>query len=74
MSFNKHGLQEQSIIIGNGNSLWELTSNISCGSNVLLGDFILDAAPFLYPFLIEFSLIAAAVLHLFWAHVGFNPK
>ena len=55
-------------------SLWELTSNVSCGGNIFLGDFIMDASPFLYPFLIEYSLIGAAVLHFCWAHVGFNPK
>ena len=55
-------------------SLWELTGNVSCGRNVFLGDVIMEAAPFLYPFLIEYSLIGAAVLYVLWAHIGLNTK
>ena len=57
-----------------GTSLWELTGNVSCGRRIFLGDLIMDAAPFLYPFLIEYSLIGAAVLYVIWAHIGLNPK
>lgn len=57
-----------------GSSLWELTGNVSCGQHIFLGDVIMDAAPFLYPFLIEYSLIGAAVLYVLWAHIGLNPK
>jgi hypothetical protein len=55
-------------------SLWELTGNVSCGRRIFLGDVIMDAAPFLYPFLIEYSLIGAAVLYVIWTHIGLNPK
>lgn len=55
-------------------SLWELTGNVSCGRRIFLGDVIMDAAPFLYPFLIEYSLIGAAILYVLWAHIGLNPK
>lgn len=55
-------------------SLWELTGNVSCGHQFFLGDMIMDAAPFLYPFLIEYSLIGAAVLYVTWSHIGLNPK
>ena len=55
-------------------SLWELTSNVSCGRRIFLGDVIMDAAPFLYPFLIEYSLIGAAVLYVIWTRIGLNPK
>ena len=57
-----------------GTSLWELTGNVSCGRRIFLGDLIMDAAPFLYPFLIEYSLIGAAVIYVVWAHIGLNPK
>ena len=55
-------------------SLWELTGNVSCGRRFVLGDLIMDAAPFLYPFLIEYSLIGAAVIYVTWSHIGVNPK
>jgi len=55
-------------------SLRELTGNVSCGRRIFLGDVIMDAAPFLYPFLIEYSLIGAAVLYVIWTHIGLNPK
>lgn len=55
-------------------SLWELTGNVSCGQGFFLGDLILEAAPFLYPFLIEYSLIGAAVIYVTWTHIGLNPK
>jgi hypothetical protein len=65
--------------MGGGNSkkeisLWELTGNVSCGRRIFLGNIIMDAAPFLYPFLIEYSLIGAAVLYVIWEHIGLNPK
>jgi hypothetical protein len=34
----------------------------------------MKAAPFLYPFLIEYSLIGAGVLYVIWANIGLNPK
>ena len=55
-------------------SLWELTGNVSCGRRIYLGNIIMDAAPFLYPFLIEYSLIGAGVLYVIWANIGLNPK
>lgn len=60
--------------IKDGKSLWELTGNVSCGRRIFLGDLIMEAAPFLYPFLIEYSLIGAAVLYVIWTQVGSNPK
>lgn len=55
-------------------NLWELTGNVSCGRNIFLGELIMKAAPFLYPFLIEYSLIGAGVLYVIWANIGLNPK
>ena len=55
--------------------IWELTGNVSCGRRFALGDLIMDAAPVLYPyFLIEYSLIGAAVIYVTWSHIGVNPK
>jgi len=45
-------------------------ANILCERQVYLGTFIADASPYLYPFLIEYSLIGAAVLYVVWAHIG----
>ncbi|KAI9561301.1 hypothetical protein GHT06_012257 [Daphnia sinensis] len=55
-------------------NLWELTGNVSCGRHIFLGELIMKAAPFLYPFLIEYSLIGAGVLYVIWANIGLNPK
>ncbi len=45
-------------------------SSVVCGRRIFLGTFIADASPFLYPFLIEYSLIGAAVLYVVWANIG----
>ena len=39
-----------------------------------MGDIVTKSAPYLYPFLIEFSLIGAAVLMVMWARIGKNPR
>ena len=48
--------------------------NISCGRNNLLGTIREDSAPFLYPVIVEYSLIGAVVLYIMWKHVGLSPK
>merc|ERR1719150_1589025 len=39
-----------------------------------MGDIVTKSAPYLYPFLIEFSLIGAGVLLIMWARIGKNPR
>ena len=48
--------------------------NFTCGRIDLMGDIVTKSAPYLYPFLIEFSLIGAAVLMVMWARIGKNPR
>ena len=48
--------------------------NFTCGRIDLMGDIVTKSAPYLYPFLIEFSLIGAGVLLIMWARIGKNPR
>ncbi|XP_042873665.1 proton channel OtopLc-like isoform X1 [Penaeus japonicus] len=42
----------------------------SCFQNNSLGRLWTDAQPYLFPFLVEYSLIAAAVTYIMWCNVG----
>ncbi|XP_056646059.1 proton channel OtopLc isoform X2 [Diorhabda sublineata] len=57
-------------------SLYNRTSNNSdhCGRLNIMGTIVEDSGPYLYPFIIEFSLIGAAVIFVMWKHIGRNPK
>jgi len=55
-------------------NLIEKFDNFTCGRIDLMGDIVTKASPYLYPFVIEFSLIGAAVLLVMWARVGKNPR
>lgn len=46
----------------------------SCGRVNIMGTIVQDSAPYLYPFIIEYSLIGAAVIYVMWKHIGKNPK
>ena len=48
--------------------------NFTCDRTPLMGDIVKRSAPYLYPFVIEFSLIGAAVLAVMWARTGRNPR
>lgn len=39
-----------------------------------MGDIVTYAAPYLYPFVVEYSLIAAAVIFAMWKSIGSNPR
>ena len=52
----------------------EKWDNYTCGRSEMMGDIVTKSAPYLYPFLIEFSLIGAAVLMVMWARIGKNPR
>lgn len=49
-------------------------SNDSCGRINIMGTIVQDAAPYLFPFIIEYSLIGAAVIYCMWKHIGRNPR
>lgn len=40
----------------------------------IMGNIVRDAAPYLYPFIIEYCLIGAAVVYIMWRHIGYNPR
>uniref|UniRef100_A0A6A7FUC1 Otopetrin-2-like isoform X9 n=1 Tax=Hirondellea gigas TaxID=1518452 RepID=A0A6A7FUC1_9CRUS len=48
--------------------------NRSCGRVEIMGSIVADSAPYLYPFIIEYSLIGACVLFIMWKHIGRSPK
>lgn len=39
-----------------------------------MGNFVQDSTPYLYPFIIEYSLIGAAVIYVMWKNIGRNPR
>lgn len=45
-----------------------------CGRVNIMGTIVKDSAPYLFPFIIEYSLIGAAVIYVMWKHIGRNPK
>ena len=46
----------------------------SCGRINIMGTIVKDAAPYLFPFIIEYSLIGAAVIYVMWKHIGRHPR
>lgn len=46
----------------------------SCGRINIMGTIVEDSAPYLYPFIIEYSLIGAVVIYVMWKHIGRYPK
>ncbi|XP_045478835.1 uncharacterized protein LOC123683888 isoform X7 [Harmonia axyridis] len=55
------------------NSTMNITDN-TCGRLNIMGTIVNDSAPYLFPFIIEYSLIGAAVIYVMWKHIGRNPK
>jgi len=49
-------------------------NNFTCGRNHIMGGIVQFAAPYLFPFVIEYSLIAAAVIFAMWKSIGKNPR
>ncbi|KAJ8679318.1 hypothetical protein QAD02_015105 [Eretmocerus hayati] len=49
-------------------------ANNTCGRINIMGNIVKDAAPYLYPFIIEYSLIGAAVIYVMWKHIGRHPR
>ncbi|XP_046394989.1 uncharacterized protein LOC124162480 isoform X7 [Ischnura elegans] len=48
--------------------------NYSCGRVNIMGTIVQDSAPYLFPFIIEYSLIGAAVVYVMWSHIGWSPR
>ncbi len=49
-------------------------NNYTCGRIPHMGDIVKYTSPYLYPFVIEYSFIAAAVLLAMWKNIGKNPR
>ncbi|XP_075676725.1 proton channel OtopLc-like isoform X1 [Dermatophagoides pteronyssinus] len=41
-----------------------------CQNENVMGSILLNASPYLYPFIVEYSLIAAAFLYIMWSSIG----
>ena len=46
----------------------------SCERVNIMGTIVADSTPYLYPFIIEYSLIGAVVIFVMWKHIGRYPK
>ncbi|KAF7989952.1 hypothetical protein HCN44_008626 [Aphidius gifuensis] len=46
----------------------------ACGRVNIMGNIVQEAAPYLFPFIIEYSLIGAAVIYIMWKHIGRYPR
>lgn len=44
-----------------------------CQKLDIMGSIVSDSSPFLYPFIVEYSLIGAAVLYVMWKNIGKDP-
>jgi hypothetical protein len=51
-----------------------LANNFTCGRNLIMGDIVKYSSPYLFPFVIEYSMIATAVLFAMWRNIGKNPR
>nr|CAI5848713.1 unnamed protein product [Callosobruchus analis] len=51
-----------------------LNGTDKCGRVNIMGTIVQDSSPYLYPFIIEYSLIGAAVIYVMWKHIGRNPR
>ncbi|XP_055948866.1 proton channel OtopLc-like isoform X1 [Argiope bruennichi] len=44
-----------------------------CQKQDIMGSIVSDSSPFLFPFIVEYSLIGAAVLYVMWKNIGKDP-
>lgn len=51
-----------------------MADNYTCGRTYIMGDIFKFSGPYLYPFVIEYSLITTAVLFAMWRNIGKNPR
>lgn len=52
------------------NWTWNNSTYQQCKTDNVMGSILLNASPYLYPFIVEYSLIAAAFLYIMWASIG----
>ena len=58
----------------NNQGIINLANNFTCGRNSVMGNIVTYASPYLYPFVVEYSLIGAAVVFAMWRSIGNNPR
>ena len=58
----------------NNQGVINLANNFTCGRNSVMGNIVTYASPYLYPFVVEYSLIGAAVVFAMWRSIGSNPR
>ncbi|XP_067134851.1 proton channel OtopLc-like [Centruroides vittatus] len=78
-----HAIVEHHMETGTGSTLEDLllplrenfTGNHSnpCQKQNIMGPVVNSSSAFLYPFIVEYSLIGAAVLYVMWENIGKNP-
>ena len=51
-----------------------MARNFTCGREAIMGEIVRVTSPYLFPFVIEYSFIAAAVLLAMWKNIGKNPR
>lgn len=51
-----------------------MMDNNTCGRVNIMGTIVKDSTPYLFPFIIEYSLIGAAVIYVMWKHIGRYPR
>lgn len=64
----------QSLVAPNRTNTTLTLDPMSCGRVNIMGNIVQDSAPYLFPFIIEYSLIGAAVIYVMWKHIGRNPR
>ncbi|XP_022252147.1 otopetrin-1-like, partial [Limulus polyphemus] len=65
-------LLEELIVPIKDNSTKRNNTNI-CQKTDIMGDIVSHSSPFLYPFIVEYSLIGAAILYVMWQNIGKTP-
>lgn len=59
---------------GGGGGMIQMMYNFSCGRTPIMGDMATYASPYVFPFVILYSFIAAAVMAAMWKNIGKNPR
>jgi hypothetical protein len=54
--------------------VFHMSHNYTCGGASIVGDAAKYVTPYAFPFVVQYSFIAAAVLLAMWKSIGKNPK
>ena len=72
LTISIHASSDDNNLIRTG--VMHFARNYTCGRTAFMGDIVQYTSPYLFPFVIEYSFIAAAVLIAMWKSVGKNPR